>query len=102
LAHRWHEARQHDSTYQASIWRAAAACRVELYPLRLAVRLAALRIPLRASDADAVLDLQLLVDAVYAASRYDRTTDYRASPQPPLEGDEAVWADSLLKTAGRR
>ena len=34
FAHRWHEARQHDSTYQASIWRAAAAYRVELYPLR--------------------------------------------------------------------
>ena len=102
LAHRWHEARQHDSTYQASIWRAAAAYRVELYPLRLAVRLPTLRIPLRPSDADAVLDLQSLVDAVYAASRYDRTTDYRASPEPPLEGEEAVWADSLLKAAGRR
>ncbi len=86
LAHRWHEARQHDSTYQASIWRAPAAFRVELYPLRLAVRLPTLGIPLRPSDADAVLDLQSLVDAVYAASRYDRTTDYRASPDPPLEG----------------
>lgn len=102
LAHRWHEARRHDSTYQASIWRAAAAYRVELYPLRLAVRLPTLRIPLRPSDADAVLDLQSLVDAVYAASRYDRTTDYRASPEPPLEGEEAASADSLLKAAGRR
>jgi hypothetical protein len=102
LAHRWLEARQHDSMYQASIWRAAAAYRIELYPMRLAVRLPTLRIPLRPSDADAVLDLQSLVDAVYAASRYDRTTDYRASPEPPLEGEEAVWADSLLKAAGRR
>ena len=102
LAHRWHEARRYDSTYQASIWRAAAAYRVELYPIRLAARLPALRIPLRPSDADAVLDLQSLVDAVYAASRYDRTSDYRESPQPPLEAEEAVWADSLLKAAGRR
>jgi hypothetical protein len=70
--------------------------------MRLAIRLPTLRIPLRPSDADAVLDLQSLVDAVYAASRYDRTSDYRASPEPPLEGEEAVWADSLLKAAGRR
>jgi hypothetical protein len=102
LAHRWHEARRHDSTYQASIWRAAAAYRVELYPIHLAARLPALRIPLRPSDADAVLDLQSLVDTVYARSRYDRTNDYRESPEPPLEAEEAGWADSLLKTAGRR
>ena len=102
LAHRWHEARQHDSTYQASIWCAAATYRVELYPMRLAVPLPTLRIPLRPSDADAVLDLQSLVGTVYAASRYDRTTDYRASPEPPLEGEEAVWADSLLKAVSRR
>lgn len=102
LAHRWHEARRHDSTYQVSVWRAAAAYRVELYPIRLAARLPALGIPLRPSDADAVLDLQSLVDAVYARSRYDRTSDYRESPEPPLEAEEAVWADSLLKAAGRR
>jgi uncharacterized protein DUF4058 len=102
LAHRWQEARRHDSTYQASIWRAAAAYRVELYPIRLAARLPALGIPLRPSDTDAVLDLQSLVDAVYSRSRYDRTSDYRESPEPPLEAEEAVWADSLLKFAGRR
>jgi hypothetical protein len=49
-----------------------------------------------------VLDLQSLVDAVYAASRYDRTSDYRESPEPPLDAEEAVWADSLLNAAGRR
>jgi hypothetical protein len=102
LAHRWHEARRHDSTYQASVWRAAAAYRIELYPIRLAARLPAMGIPLRPSDADAVLDLQSLVDAVYARSRYDRTSNYRESPQPPLEAEEATWADSLLKAAGRR
>ncbi len=53
-------------------------------------------------DAGAVLDLQSLVNTVYAASRYDRTTHYRESPEPPLEGADAVWVDSLLKAAGRR
>ena len=80
LAHRWCDARQYDSTYQGSIWRAAASYRVELYPLRLADRLPALGVPLRPSDADVVLDLQSLVNSVYSAARYDRTTDYRARP----------------------
>ncbi len=70
--------------------------------MHLAVPLPTLRIPLRPSDADAVLDLQSLVGTVYAASRYDRTTDYRTSPEPPLEGEEAVWAHSLRKAVSRR
>ena len=70
--------------------------------MRLRDRLPALRIPLRPSDQEAVLDLQTLVDAVYADSRYDRTTDYRCAPAPPLQGEEATWADSVLKSAGRR
>ncbi len=102
LAHRWCDAHLYDSTYQASIWRAAAAHRVELYPIRLADRLPALGIPLRPSDQDAVLDLQTLVDGVYAASRYDRTTDYRRSPDPPLSDEEAAWADAILKAVGKR
>jgi hypothetical protein len=102
LAHRWCGARLNDSTYQASIWRAAEAHRVELYPIRLSDRLPRLGIPLRPADPHAVLDLQPLVDEVYAASRYDRTTDYRSPPEPPLCDEEAAWADSLLKSAGKR
>ncbi|HEY3242498.1 MAG TPA: DUF4058 family protein, partial [Phycisphaerae bacterium] len=62
----------------------------------------AIRIPLRPTDPDAVLDLQALIDSAYEASRYDRTTDYRRSCEPPLEGQEAAWADELLKAAGKR
>ncbi len=102
LAHRWCGARLYDSDYQASIWRAADGHRVELYPIRLSDRLPGLGIPLRPSDRDAALDLQMLVDEVYAASRYDRTTDYRSPPDPPLSDEEAAWADSLLKSAGKR
>jgi hypothetical protein len=31
-----------------------------------------------------------------------RTTDYRSSPEPPLSDEEAAWADSLLKSTGKR
>jgi len=101
LAHHWHGAHRYDSTYQASIWRAAAGYRVELYPMRLQERLPALGIPLRPSDPEVVLELQSLLDRVYAASRYDRTTDYSSSPEPPLQGEDSAWADSMLKSMGR-
>lgn len=102
LVHRWAGARQHESTYQVSVWRAAWASQCELYLLRLQDCLPAIRIPLRPTDADALLDLQSLIDAAYEASRYDRTTDYRRPCEPPLEGDEAAWADELLKAAAKR
>lgn len=102
LAHRWVRARQHDSTYQVSVWRAAWASRCELYPIGLRDRLPAIRVPLRPADADAVLDMQALIDQLYADARYDRTTDYGRPCDPPLEGDDAVWADELLRAAGRR
>ncbi|HEY3245089.1 MAG TPA: DUF4058 family protein, partial [Phycisphaerae bacterium] len=39
LVHRWAGARQHESTYQVSVWRSAWASRCELYPIRLQDRL---------------------------------------------------------------
>lgn len=102
LAHRWTGARQYDSTYQASVWRAERPSCCGLYRLHLRERLPAIRIPLRRGAPDAVLDIQSLVDAVYASSGYDRTTNYREACVPPLAGDDAVWADALLKAAGRR
>ena len=72
-----------------------------MYPIRLQQRLPPVNIPLRAADPDIVLELQAVLDAAYAASRYDRTTDYRQPCEPPL-GDDAAWADEWLKRAGRR
>lgn len=102
LVHRWTGARQHESTYQVSIWRAARPSRCVLHPIRLRDRLPAVQIPLRPDDRDVVLDLQALIGGVYETSGYDRTMDYAQPPEPPLEGDDAVWADEMLKRAGRR
>ena len=48
----------------------------EIYPLPLAERLPAIRVPLRQSDADVSLDLQALIDQCYENGGYD-TIDYR-------------------------
>ncbi len=102
LAHRWSGATQYENAYQASVWRASRPSCCGPYRLHLRERLPGIRVPLRPNDPDAALDLQSIVDSVYASSRYDRTTDYRQPCDPPLSGDDAAWADELLKAAGRR
>jgi Protein of unknown function (DUF4058) len=64
-------------------------------------RLPVIRVPLRESDADVPLDLQALIAHVYRHGRYD-DIDYAVPPVPPLDGTDAVWADELLRSAGKR
>jgi hypothetical protein len=58
--------------------------------------LPAIRVPLRRTDPDAALDLQILVDQCYERGRYDSTIDYTQSPQPSLPEEEAAWAGETL------
>lgn len=88
------------SRYAASVTRAGEKS-AEHYIFGLLSRLSVVRIPLRAGDKDAVLDLQALVDLAYRNGGYD-DTDYRKPPLPPLAADDEAWADELLKTAGKR
>lgn len=73
----------------------------ELYQPGLRERLPAIRIPLRESDTDVVLDLQALVDSAYAGGAYD-DIDYTRDADPPLTSDDAIWADELLRRLGKR
>jgi hypothetical protein len=74
----------------------------EFFPIPLRERLPVIPIPLRRDDPDAVLDLQVLIDGCYETGRYDDDIDYREEPEPPLSGDDARWADALLREQGRR
>lgn len=95
-------ARRHPAEYYASVVRGWRQGQVEVYPLPLRERLPAIRIPLRRTDPDAVLDLQSLVDQAYHFGAYFRTIDYRRDPIPPLTGEDAAWANEVLKAAGKR
>jgi hypothetical protein len=83
------------------IRRVPARDRVELYPIPLRQRLPIIPIPLESGDADATLDVQIIVDQAHRNGRYERT-DYRRACEPPLEHEEAAWADALLREAGLR
>ena len=70
--------------------------RAEIYRVPLRERLPAIRVPLRQTDADVPLDLQALVVQVYRHGRYD-DIDYTIPPVPPLDTEDAAWADELLR-----
>jgi hypothetical protein len=67
-------------------------------PLR--ERLPRVPIPLRPEDADAVIDLQSLVDRIYELSGYD-DLDYTRTVSPPLPPGDNEWAQDLIHAARR-
>jgi len=68
-----------------------------LYPIRLMDPLAEIPIPLRPADLPVKLKLQPLLDRVYQNGRYGRTLDYRRPLDPPLQPDDAVVVEAILK-----
>lgn len=88
--------------YTASCWRASNPHQYELFPIPLRKRLPKIPVPLRPDDADVVLDLQALIGESYESGGYDGDIDYRAEPEPPLTGEDARWADALLRERGLR
>ncbi len=59
-------------------------------------------VPLDAPDPDAILDLQMVLDRYYDAGGYAREIDYSREPIPPFRGEDAEWADELLRQHGLR
>ncbi len=91
----------HRTPYAVCVRRGWTPLEFEYYRLPLRERLPAFRIPLRETDPDVPLDLQAVVDQCYESALYD-DIDYREEPDPPLSGDDARWADALLREQGRR
>jgi hypothetical protein len=91
-----------NAAYRVMIRRGGTQGWWEYYPIQLRDPLPVLPIPARDGQTDLTLRLQALVARAYDLGRYARTINYLQSPVPPLEGDDAVWADQLLKDAGKR
>lgn len=90
-----------DEAYMAFVFRPDREHEVILHPLSLRKRLPALPIPLRPTDRPVLLNLQTIVERAYENGRYDEI-DYRRAADPPLAGEDAAWADGLLKGKGLR
>lgn len=72
-----------------------------IYPVPMQERLPIIGIPLRQAEGEVALDLQALIDHSYRNAAYD-DIDYRREPVPPLDGQDAQWAEALLREKGLR
>jgi hypothetical protein len=60
-------------------------------------RLPPVPVPLSKPDGDVTLDLQPIIDAIYARARYHRSIDYSRPLTPPLTADETAWLEQKLR-----
>jgi len=85
--------------YYVMVSRAEERPDVGLWPLLLADPLPTIHVPLRAPHADARLDLQEALHRLYDAAGYEDYI-YAGTPQPPLQGQPAAWAEQVLHDHG--
>jgi hypothetical protein len=97
-----HMRRLHSTPFRVVVRRGWKPSQAEFYPVPLRERLPAIRIPLRETDSDVPLDLQSILDHGYDDGGYQDDLDYETDPNPPLEADDAAWADALLREKGLR
>jgi hypothetical protein len=93
--------RQAGAAYGVCVVRAALPAAHEVYPIGFRDRLPAIRVPLRPTDADVVVDLQALINQCHERGRY-HLLNYRIELEPPLALDEAEWVDGILRAHGLR
>ncbi len=96
LLHPWHCPPRGLSTYRAIIRVPGDPQAAYLYKFSLRESLPSIPIPLRPKERMVTLDLQPLIERAYVGGRYGRRLNYGIPPEPPLEGDDAAWAASLL------
>ena len=88
--------RMKNAAYGTCVFRAAAPNSLEVYPILLRERLPAIRVPLRETDADVILDLQPLIDQCHQRGRY-HLLDYATDLEPGFSNEDAAWIDQLLR-----
>jgi hypothetical protein len=84
-----------DCDYSIFVSRSERRPWVGFWPVGLRAPLPTVRVPLRAGDEDARLDLRAILDRVYDESGYQFYL-YEREPDPPLAGDDAAWARALI------
>jgi len=81
--------------YYVLVRRMEEGPRVSVWTFSLRERLPVIPIPLKAPDADAQLDLQLVLHNVYDKGGYEDYI-YQETPEPPLSAQDAIWAQQLV------
>jgi hypothetical protein len=90
------------SAYRLLISRAEERPQARLLPVNLRQPIPPFRLPLQPGDDEPTIDLSSLLHALYDRAGYDLRLDYATEPEPPLEGEDRAWVDTLLRAAGKR
>lgn len=90
------------SLYRILISRSHQRPRAALYPFGLSDGIPPFPVPLKPNEPELIVDLQSLLHQVYDRSGYDLEIDYTQAPVPPLKGEDAIWANELLKQQNLR
>jgi hypothetical protein len=87
--------------YCILVSRAEQRPKAGFWPLRLRDPLPVIPIPISTPDPDARLDLQQLLHRCYDSAGY-QTYIYEGSPSPALSGEDAAWAEQILKAVRKK
>jgi hypothetical protein len=87
--------------YRICVVRAWRTDKAQIYRVSLRNRLPVVSIPLRRSETEVPVDLQMLIEMIYENGRY-YLRDYSEDLVPPLSEADADWANRLLRENGLR
>lgn len=83
------------SDYRISVL-PGGSCRFRVYRFAIRDRLPIIAVPLRDEDPDVALDLQRVLQLVYAEGPYSNL-DYSVGPDPPLSPENTEWARDRIE-----
>lgn len=84
-----------ESDYYALVSRAQQRSRIDVWPIRVRERLPMIPVPVRSEHADAILDLQAVLNGIYDDAGYAYHI-YSGEPEPPLSRVDAAWARQFV------
>lgn len=85
------------SDYFVFLTRAERSRVTETWPVSVRDSLPVVPVPLLPGDDDVPLDLGGALRTIYDEARYELSVDYGQPPDPPLAGEDAAWARTLLE-----
>ena len=92
----------HSGTYRIVVSRAHRRPQADVYVFGLREPVPSFPVPLRKGEVEPVVDLNTVLHELYDRAGYDLAVDYGQEADPPLEGEDAAWADVLLRQHGLR
>jgi hypothetical protein len=88
--------------YRILVSRAHERPLAHLYAFAVRAPIPSFPVPLRPGETEPAVDLNRVLHTLYDLLDYGQVVDYQGDPDPPLAGDDARWADALLRSKGLR